>query len=95
MNEYATGKELSTEQAKKEIEAGRVLTTLDGKERAILYRVRYATWQTEGKLMFVLNHLVDFTGWYIMERENWPAKEIATRENTDIRRLVKSFFQYV
>ena len=92
--EKATGAELSAEQAKKEMEAGRVLTTLDGMERAILYKGRYATWQTTGKLMYVLNFLTDFTGWYVMEREDFPKKtEIATTDNTDTRRLIKVFFR--
>ena len=66
--EKAIGAELSVEQAKEEMESGRILTTLDGMERAILYKGRFATWQTTGKLIYVLNFLVDFTGWYVMER---------------------------
>ena len=93
MKEKAIGNELSTEEVKKELKAGRVLTTLDGTERAILYKGRYATWQTTGKLIYILNFLVDFSGWYIMEREKSLEKEIATTENTDTRRLIKVFFR--
>ena len=93
MKEYATGKELTPEQAKEEMEAGRILITLDGEERAMKYKRHFATWQTKGRLINVLNYLMDFTGWYIMEREEWPYKEVATRDNTDTRLLNKAFFR--
>ena len=93
MKEYATGKELTQEQAKKEMEAGRILITLDGKERAMKYKNHFATWQAKGRLANILNYLADFTGWHLMEREDWPNKEIATRDNTDTRLLNKAFFK--
>jgi hypothetical protein len=89
VKEYAIGGELPSEQAKREMEAGRVLTTRDGAERAMIYKKRFATWKTGGNLVNVLNHLVDFTGWYVMEREDFPRREIATKDNTDTRLLNK------
>jgi hypothetical protein len=91
--EYAIGEELLPEQAKEKMGAGYILITLDGTERAMIYKRQFATWQPSGRLQNILNFLADFTGWYIMEREDFPKKEIATRENTDIRQLNKVFFR--
>jgi hypothetical protein len=90
MKEYAIGGALPPEQAKQQIEAGRVLTTHDGTERAMSYRRRFVVWNTGGRLMNVLMPLADFTGWYVMEREDFPRREIATKDNTDTRLLNRS-----
>jgi hypothetical protein len=95
MKEYAIGNELSADEAKDELKAGRILTTRDSGERAIFYRGKhYATWRTAGRLVNVLNYLVDFTGWFLMEREDERSKkETATTDNTDLRSLSKVFFR--
>lgn len=90
MKEYAIGAELTPEKAREEMQAGRVLITGDGKERAMLYKRHYVSWDDGGKLGGLLMFLADFTGWHIQEREEWPSREIATTKNTDIKRLNKS-----
>jgi hypothetical protein len=92
IKEYAIGGTLPPEQAKQQMEAGRVLTTHDGTERAMFYRRRFVTWKTGGRLGNVLMTLAKFTGWYVMEREDFPRREIATKDNTNTRRLNKSMF---
>ncbi|MDR1230034.1 MAG: hypothetical protein LBK61_01395 [Spirochaetaceae bacterium] len=93
MKEYATGEELAPEQAKEEMKAGLILTTKDGAERAMAYKHQFAGWDTEGTVRNVLCYLADFTGWYVMEREDWPHVDTATKRNTNMSRLNKVFFE--
>jgi hypothetical protein len=91
--EYAIGGELTPEQAKQEMEAGRILITKDGTERAMKYKKHFAGWFIGGRTGGVLMHLADFTGWFVQEREEWPHREIATKDNTDTRLLNKSMLR--
>ena len=91
--EYAVGKELSLEKANEELKAGKVLISKDGEERAMIFKGKYCCWQVKGSLRNVLLILVDLSGWYIMEREDWPHKEIATKGNTNINDLRKTYFE--
>jgi hypothetical protein len=84
LKEFAIGKKLSPGQVKKELEAGKVLITKDGKERAVFYKGQYATWGIDGSTRNILMHLTDFSGWYIMKREDRLKREIATKKNTNI-----------
>ena len=93
LQEFAIGEELSPEQVKKELEAGKVLITKDGKERAVFYKGQYAAWGIDGNTRNILMFLTDFSGWYVMQREDWPyKKEIATKKNTNIKKLHRAFF---
>lgn len=90
MKEYAIGGALPPDQAKQMMEMGCVLTANDGAERAMSYRRRFVMWNTGGRLMNVLMPLADFTGWYVMEREDIPCREIAAKDNTNTRLLNRS-----
>jgi hypothetical protein len=91
MKEYAVGEELSPEQAKEAMKAGRILISKDGKQRAMKQRGNdFVFWDTRGSRANLLRHLADFTEWYIQERGDFPNREIATRKNTDTSYLKKS-----
>ncbi|GHU75324.1 hypothetical protein FACS189461_1360 [Spirochaetia bacterium] len=90
MKEYAIGAELTPEEAKEEMQAGRVLITGDGTERAMLYKKHYVSWHISGNLGGVLMFLADFTRWHVQEREEWLRREIATTKNTGIKLLNKT-----
>ena len=93
IKEYAVGNELTQEEVKQKLEAGHILITRDGTERAMIYGRKYASWQIKGRLQNILCFLTDFNDWFIMEREEWPRKEIATKDNTDTRMLNRAFFR--
>jgi len=88
--EYAIGGELTPEQAKQHMQAGQILITKDGTERAMMYKKHFTGWTVSDRTGGVL---VDFTGWYVQEREEWPHREIATKDNTDTKFLRKSMFE--